>query len=45
MSMNMFDFATYFDFTRINDADYLKEKFIKKYQKIIMLFLNMTKML
>lgn len=33
MSMNMFDFATYFDFTRINDADYLKEKFIKKYQK------------
>jgi hypothetical protein len=32
-TMNTIDFTNYFDFTRINDDEYLKEKFLKKYKK------------
>jgi hypothetical protein len=31
--MNTVYFSNYFDFTRIHDEDYVKEKFLKKYQK------------
>ena len=33
MTGTTFDFATYFDFARINDVEYLAEKNITKYQK------------
>ena len=33
MTGTTFDFATYFDFARIDDVEYLAEKNITKYQK------------
>lgn len=43
MSVTSFDFASFIDFTRIEDAEYLKEKNIKSYKKDNLVILKYNK--